>query len=449
MWLTVLLQFASVALLRIGLGKMWLRRPVTLLVLASAVYDGVSQALLSFPSVAAWDPFREGIQQGYIDEAALIMSAGMLAFTIAYLLTGTARRDAPLRGDDAAIAARMLDWRLLALACAPLAVLTYRGRGFNSSVTTGGATPLTASLAAEFFALLVVLAAFGFVLRHGPQWFLPTLMVQSVLLAATGERGPVIADAIVLVLLLARVGRGPSGTQLTTAVLLTATAVVAIVGVRTQQGRVAFSADSGLGSRVTALAGSLPGLGGTPAPAAEAGGPGTVAQDASRLDGVAFTGAILQGESLGNSRLDAAGIPESLLIAVPSAVWPSKLAHAAALDPVQVETDGFGLQQINFLPGFAGLYAGFLPAPWLIVFLTALGAGWGWGERLLLRARTPARLVLLAGAIAAALRFEQGLPGMLVTLRTAAVIAVIAVLTARMRNIFRAHAFIEESPGMR
>src|SRR6204780_2870914 len=102
MWLNLLLQFASVALLRIGLGKMWLRRPVTLLVLASAVYDGVSQVLLSFPSVATWDPYREGIQQRYIAAAALLMSAGMLAFTIAYLLTGPARREAPLRGDDAA-----------------------------------------------------------------------------------------------------------------------------------------------------------------------------------------------------------------------------------------------------------------------------------------------------------------------------------------------------------
>jgi hypothetical protein len=56
---------------------------------------------------------------------------------------------------------------------------------------------------------------------------------------------------------------------------------------------------------------------------------------------------------------------------------------------------------------------------------------WTLGERWLFRHRTPARLVLLAGAITAALHFEEGLPGMLVALRAAAVIAVIARLAGR------------------
>jgi hypothetical protein len=63
MWLALVLQAASVALLRVFLGKTWLRRPGTLLILASVVYDGVSQVLLSFPSVGRWDAFRNGIQQ--------------------------------------------------------------------------------------------------------------------------------------------------------------------------------------------------------------------------------------------------------------------------------------------------------------------------------------------------------------------------------------------------
>lgn len=55
LWLALVLQFCSVALLRIFLGKTWLRRPGTLLVLASVVYDGLSQVLLSFPSIGQWD----------------------------------------------------------------------------------------------------------------------------------------------------------------------------------------------------------------------------------------------------------------------------------------------------------------------------------------------------------------------------------------------------------
>ena len=134
------LEAAAVILLRHRLGRHWLRHPVTLLVLASVVYDGVSQVLLAFPSVGVWDTFRNGIQQGYIwDEAALIMSAGMLAFAILYLMTGPARRDAAPAEDDAAFAAKALDWgRLLALASAPLAVLTYEGRGYNGTLRKDG-----------------------------------------------------------------------------------------------------------------------------------------------------------------------------------------------------------------------------------------------------------------------------------------------------------------------
>jgi hypothetical protein len=49
---------------------------VTLLVLASVVYDGLSQVLLSLPSIGQRDTFRNGIEPGFIDEADLVMSAG-------------------------------------------------------------------------------------------------------------------------------------------------------------------------------------------------------------------------------------------------------------------------------------------------------------------------------------------------------------------------------------
>ena len=69
---------------------------------------------------------------------------------------------------------------------------------------------------------------------------------------------------------------------------------------------------------------------------------------------------------------------------------------------------------------------GFLPPVWLALFLAAIGLLCGLGERFLYRMCSPARLVLLAGAVNCALGYEQGLPGMLTTLRTAVVIAVAA-----------------------
>ena len=427
------LEALAVILVRHRLGRRWLRHPVTLVVLASAVYQGLSPALLTIPSIGAWDRFRIGIQPGFIDDATLLTSAGMLAFTIAYL---AARPGQALRAaDPAAIraAARTLDWKWLTAACVPLAVLTYEGRGYNGTATiAGSATPIGSALAVTFFTILVALAAFSFLLRHGTRWFLPVLIAQSAVLAAAGQRSPVITDAIALILLLAAAGARPRPRQLWGAAVIALAAVIAIAGLRAQQGRSLFHQDSGIGTRLSALWEGLTSFAGPSAAGTVS--PGLLAQEAARLDGTSFTAGILQAEHAGQPRLSAAYMPESLLLAVPSSVWSSKLAHGSALNPVGLETGDFGLQPVNFLPGLPGLYAGFLSPPWLAVFLAFLGLLCGWGERWLFRCCTPVRLVFLAGAVTAALVYEAGLPAMLVELRAAAAIAATVKVTGLARR---------------
>ena len=298
----------------------------------------------------------------------------------------------------------------------PWRSLTYEGKGYNNgTLTTGAGAPLTASLASEFFLVLVALTAFSVLLRFGIRWFLPVLLVQSLLLAAAGERTPILVDAATLIILMARAGLRPSGRQVRITLTVSVLAILAVTGARSEQGRSLYYTDSGLGARVAALGSGITSLNGN----------GLVGQAAIRLDGVDFAGAIVQAEAIGYPRLSAWAIPESLLLVVPSAVWPSKLAHGG-LNPTLTELDDFGLQQVNFLPGFVGIYMGFLPPVWLALFLAVIGLLCGLGERFLYRMCTPARLVLLAGAVSCALGYEQGLPGMLTTLRTAVVIAVSA-----------------------
>ncbi len=153
-----------------------------------------------------------------------------------------------------------------------------------------------------------------------------------------------------------------------------------------------------------------------------------------RLDGTAFTAGILQAVHSGQPRFNPVYVPESLLLTVPSSLWSSKLAHASALNPDSLETGGFGMQQVNFLPTLPGLYAGFLSPPWLVLFLAFLGLLCGLGERWLFRRCSPARFVLLAGAVIAALVYEAGLPAMLVQLRAAAAIAVVVKVTELARG---------------
>jgi hypothetical protein len=148
---------------------------------------------------------------------------------------------------------------------------------------------------------------------------------------------------------------------------------------------------------------------------------------------------MLQSESHGQPLLSPAGVPQSLLIAVPSALWPSKLSHEAYLNPAQAETDSFGLQQINFLSGLPGMYAGFLAPSWLITFLAFLGLACGLAERFLLGRRSPAQMVMLAAAVSAALTYEAGLPAMLVSIRTGVALAlavkILSAVTSRLTGV--------------
>lgn len=431
----LLLQAAAIALLRHRLGHYWLRHPVTLIMLCSAVYEGLSPVLLTFPSINALNTYRYGIQQTFVNSATLLMSAGMLAFTISYLATKPERAEVVVDSADIQDVVKALDWKWLACACLPLAVLTFEGRGFNGSASIDGPTTSVGSdLASTFFIVLLVVTAFSFLLTVGVRWFIPVLILQSLALAAAGEQTPVVADAIALILMLLLAGSKPSTRQLAVVPVLTLIAILAISGLRVEQGRSLFYEDSGLSARIFALGSGLSEY--TSSSDASSSGTALVARDAVRVDGVDFAGAILQALNSGQPRLSATYVPESMLIVVPSSVWSSKLAHGNALNPTFLEMETFGLQPLNFLPTLPGLYIGYLSAPWLIIFLAFIGLLCGWGERWLFRRRIPVRLVLLAGAVVAAFSYEGGLPVMLVSLRSAAAIAAVVKLVEvlRVRN---------------
>jgi hypothetical protein len=431
----LLVQCVMVALLRHRLGRRWLRRPVTVLVLASVVYLGIGPALLAVPAIGMHDTFRLGIQPGFIDSANLIMSVAMLALTVTYLLTRPERTVTLGRPTDLMIAAKVLDWRLLAVACIPLTVLTAAGHGYNDGTAGGPITSLSTNLVAAFFIVVVVVAAAAFLMRHGTRWFLLILIIQSVVLAVAGERTPVLMDAIALILMLLFAGVRIPIAQVVAATGLTVLIILSISGVRVQQSRTLYYKDSGVSARMGALATGLTAAGGSQ------GGtdtPGLLTQFAIRVSAVDYGGAILQAISEGQPRLSPAYVPESLLIAVPSFLWSAKLDRGTALDPAQQQIDSFGLQNVNFIPGMPGLYIGFLAPAWLAALFGLLGVAFGWFERWMFRECTPARLVLLGGTVVAAIWFEAGLPVMLVQMRSAAALAfavhIVEVLQARARS---------------
>jgi len=418
----LLAQAVSLVLLRHRVGRRWLLRPVVLLMLASAVDLGIAPALLAIPSVGAQDGFAIGVKRSFVDHADLIMSLVMLAFTIAYLLTHPERVDGLSRPVNLAALTRVLDFRVLAVACVPLAVVTAIGQGYNDGSPAGAGTSLETNLVSTFFIVIIAAAAVALVLRHGTRWFLPALIVQSVLLALAGERTPILMDGLALIVVLIFTGVRLPRRQLLAAALLAVVAMLAINGVRVQQGRDIFYTNSGLGTRISALGNGL--FGGSSV--SDAAMPGVVAQFASREAGVDFAGAILQSMSEGQPRLSASYVPETLLLAVPSFLWKNKLALGTGINPAQLQIDDFGLQQINYIPSMVGTYIGMLSFPWLLLLFFFLGLVFGRFERWLLRECTPARVILLTGAVASALLYEAGLPIILVQMRAAAALALMA-----------------------
>jgi hypothetical protein len=291
-------------------------------------------------------------------------------------------------------------------------------------------------LAATFLTVLVVLAAFGFLLQYGMKWFTATIVAQSIFLAAAGERFPIIAGVVTLLLLLSHVSLRPSRRQVLITLALTVLTVLGITGYRTASGRGLYHQDTGLIPRAQAIGSGFYSL--IHDPNQKNTFTGLVGQVTARFDGDSFAGGVQQSMSLGRPALGAVPVARYTLIVIPSFAWSSKLAYISRVNPAWTETYAFGLQRINLVPTFLGLYFGFLGPYWLMVFLAIMGILSGWGERWLFRRYTAVRVVVMATAVQAVFKYEQGLPGILVTLRTAVVLAVavkiIEVVRSRARK---------------
>jgi hypothetical protein len=430
----LLIQVIALAALRVRLGKGWLARPTTILVLAATAYHGLSEILLSIASVRQWDAYRSDISQAFIDKACLVISAGLLALVLGYLATRPERASFEGRQSVGNISViRAIDWRLYALACAPLAIITYEGRGYFTPVAGAAATPK--GLASTFLIILVVLSAFGFLGRHGMRWFIEVLIAQSLLLAAVGERTPIVVATVALLVLLLRVGMRPSRKQFTITFVIAIVTILGITGYRAAYGRTLYYSDSGLVARLEALGTGLYAVSHASAPGDA--NPGLITQLAVRFDGNSFAGGVLQDMSSGQPELGVTPAAESLLLAVPTSLWSSKLSHETVLNPALTSINQFGLAQINYLPTMAGLYMAYIGTSGTVVFLALIGAMCGLGERWLFRRHTTVRLIILASSVQAALNYEGGLPTMIVALRAGVMLAAIAKIieiVARRRH---------------
>lgn len=411
----LLLQVSSLLLLRQQLFGTWLQRPFSLMVIAATVYHGVSEVMMLVPSIAKANVYRSGITQDDAHLAALCISGGIFIATLSYLVAlGDKGRHSRPKLENLPAALQALDWRLLLAALIPLAAATYAGGGYASGEVLDTRNQGTLQvLASQFFLIVFVLTTFAFVARFGQKWTLPALGVQSVLMAAAGQRLEIIVGAITVCVLLNIIGHRPKARQLLAAATVGTLLILAIGTVRATAGREVFYSNTGISERVEAVTSALLQDG-----IQTNTGESYIAQAAARLDSNELGGYVIRGLESGTKPLGWPAATKTLEVVVPSVVNPNKLAESGTVYSAKNQIrDHYERSSVDTLPGHFGLYLGFL-GPWgLLVLLGGVGVMFAIAERWLFQRVTAARLVWLTLLLLGVLFYEKGFTSLLTLLR--------------------------------
>jgi hypothetical protein len=423
--IALLFMVGSVLLLRQGLGRTWLRRPFVLMILAACVYHGVSELLLLDDSIAHADILRLFVPAFWAHTGAMVVSFGMFAASVAYLVGLKAKgRDGVTDLSSVKAALRLLDWRLLALAAVPLALVTYQGGGYATGRVLDARHESTLTmLAAQFFVAVVVMGTYSFVASHGPRWFVAALVVQCLVLALAGQRLELVIAAVSVCACLATFVQAPTRRQMLGVALVGGLLAVSITGVRVAQGRGVFQSNTGITERLTALAGGLP-SGGRQQESSN-----SIVQ---RLDSNEWAGGVIRSIESGTPPEGLGAVLDSLRIVVPSALDPGKndrLVQERSTKAEQVWR--FALVPTDHLPGHFGLWIG-LVGPLQFPFVMAV-FGWLFAkvEWWSMQKATAARMITLVLLLLGALFYERGIPTLLLFLRFAIPLGLLASVAQR------------------
>ena len=157
----LLLQLASVALLRIRFGPQWLGRPYSVYVLTTLVYHGLSEIILRLSDVSKVATWRPPV--GFDDFGVFVAATALLATTVGYIwATGRGNVIVPV---DLIGVMRGLDMRILAMMFIPLFTATVVGQGYNSGTALQGQGFTLSGFASAFFVPVLSLLALSIVAR--------------------------------------------------------------------------------------------------------------------------------------------------------------------------------------------------------------------------------------------------------------------------------------------
>ncbi|MDO9556273.1 MAG: hypothetical protein Q7J82_01650 [Coriobacteriia bacterium] len=424
----------------------WLYRPFPLMIIVAVVYHGLNELLLLIPGADMGNMYRAGLDLSDVYLGAFVVSGGILIASLAYLvaLGHDGRRAHPdISGLQAAM--RPLDWRLLLAVTIPLAVVTFSGRGYGGGVILDSRNmSFLEIIASALFLVLVILTTFAFVMKHGRRSFIPAVAVQSVIVAACGQRLEVLLATVVICMMVTAFTVAPTKRQLITVFLISSLLVVSITSVRAESDRVLFNSDTGLFQRVAGMGTALFDVTTVEGRAER----GMLAQVTERFDANEWAGAVMHGLDTQEPMGGLGGVFTSLGLAVPTIINHSKLESGlSVLNNKWAQVYYFHLVPVDHLPGHFGLWLG-LVGPWIYLPLMGVfGFAFAKLEKWTLRKASAARIILFVLLAVGALFYERGIPSMFVVLRYGIVLCPLAFWAQRVLQKLSAATMPIEPPS--
>lgn len=431
--ISLLLAFLLMAVcpiaLRIRLGHGWLWRPYSLLISAALIYHLGSESLLMVASIRHDSTFRAHMEQSDVDRGALVVAVAMVVATLAYVLV--ARPAAPAANTDIPQALHALDWRITGILSIPLLISTVHAEGYATGVPLDSrVSSSTVEFSQQFMIILLVLTSFGLLVEFGLRWFVPVTLGQSFLLSLAGQRLEILVGVGMLLVLLWRVNLRPNYRALAATALVGVALTLALTSVRSEVGRQIFYSDSGVSARVEALfKGVAAGIDGQVGDE-----PSLAAQFADRMDGNAYVGAVEASFRQGAEPQGWAVVLGSVTAAAPSFIFGGKLAvPVEQLNPEYGAIVYLNIADVDYLPGFFGLYVESVGTVALLTLMFAFGLAIASLERWVFARLTALRLITLAALVQGALFYERGIPSMLIILRGVVLLSIVLGLLAILK----------------
>jgi len=409
-----MLTLASPVLLRLRYSRSWSVRPFFFFLISAVVYQFLSQCIIRIMHLEA--PQLPSVK--WADRGLAVAASALFVMTVVYVMVGGPDQRPTIPERDAV--ARVIDWRVLGALCLPLLAVTVQGRGYITGRPLDASSASITGLSAQFLIPLVALSALGYLLRHPTRWAL-TLMSATAVLALAGQRLEVIVVGIVVTALGVRVGIRPTLRQMALVLLGALLLLVGITSVRSMNGRDEFYGNTGVVTRVQAIANGAinPQYVGvsTNNPIGDA---------ALRLDSTSWSGQV----ALAMKHSKPVGVEvlvDSVLTMVPRVIFGNKLQ---ALDVEQRSaelniTRTMGMPMVDYLPGHATSFYGALSFPGLLVLCAGFGMLMARLDAWSLRSAGPVALLAYETLMQCALFYERGMTFYLFAMRAGLLIGAV------------------------